>query len=133
MIIEDRKATTRMVYFYCSNMASESARADPEEILRCIVKQLSQKSEGGAIPEVVAKKYKEALAEAEQNDHQLIQLTFDECVELIKALLTQQETNIVIDGLDQCRSAEVYVEIGKRWCVTIVFDTDVRGRNHLYI
>jgi len=93
-----------VAYFYCIRDAQHPKNADPEEILRAILKQLvillpSQCSH------LVKAKYEEEKGKG--RDHGSIRrLTFEECAEFIPELATDRPVTIVIDALDECRESK---------------------------
>jgi exopolysaccharide biosynthesis predicted pyruvyltransferase EpsI len=89
-----------IAYFYCVRNTAEPERANPDEILRSILKQLSSSEPDLRIREPVVKAYKEKKEEAKGHDPEKLML--DETVEAILALLETNPANIVIDALDEC-------------------------------
>ena len=96
---------TPISYFYCARNAAEPQRADPDEILRSIVKQLSCSKSDPPVREPVAKTYRERKEEAEEDGRELTKLTLANSVELTLALLESNPATIVIDALDECDPA----------------------------
>ena len=92
-------------YFYCARNAAEPERADPDEIMRSILKQLSCSNSALPVRDPVAKAYKEAKAEAEENGSEPAKLSVTECVGLIVNLLEGNPATIIIDALDECDPA----------------------------
>lgn len=89
-----------IAYFYCVRNTVEPERANPDDILRSILKQLSSSEPDLRIREPVVKAYKEKKKEAK--GHNPEKLMLDETVEIILALLETNPENIVIDALDEC-------------------------------
>lgn len=87
-------------YFYCSRNTAEPERAIPDEILRCILEQLSSSDVSEPIREPVVRKYKEKKMEAKGRNPEKLML--DETVDVILALLETNPATIVIDALDEC-------------------------------
>src|SRR4051794_27099677 len=98
-------ASEPIAYFYCTRNAAEEKRADPDEIMRCILRQLSCSTSDLPIREPVAKKYKEMKKEADDDGCDPAKLTVTESVELILALLESNPVTIIIDALDECDPA----------------------------
>lgn len=99
-------ASAPIAYFYCARNAAEPERANPDEILRSILKQLSCAATlQRPIREPVAKRYKQAKEEADNDGCEPTKLTLQECVELILDLLETNPGTIVIDALDECDPA----------------------------
>jgi hypothetical protein len=96
-------ASAPIAYFYCARNASEQDRADPDEIMRCILKQLCCSKSDLPIREPMAKRYKKLKEEAD--DEEPAKLTIKESVELILALLESNPATIILDALDECDSA----------------------------
>lgn len=89
-----------VAYFYYARNTAEPERANLDEILRSILKQLSSLEPDLRIREPVVKAYKEKQREAK--GHNLEKLILDETVEVILALLETLPANIVINALDEC-------------------------------
>jgi hypothetical protein len=90
-----------VAYFYCIRDAQHPKNADPEEILRAILKQLVILLPSQHSDRVKAKYEKEKRA---SKDHGSIRrLAFKECAEFILELATDRTVTIVIDALDECR------------------------------
>jgi hypothetical protein len=88
-----------LAYFYCTRNPAEPERADPEEILRSIVRQLSCPSPGCPIMKPVTAKYNQR----EEDSFELTKLALEECLELIIQLTElYPSTTIVLDALDEC-------------------------------
>ncbi|KAH0551769.1 hypothetical protein GP486_007014, partial [Trichoglossum hirsutum] len=98
-------ASAPMAYFYCARNAAEPERANPDEIMRSILKQLSCTALQHPIKEPVAGKYKQKKEDAENDGSEPTKLTIQECVELILALLETDPATIIIDALDECDPA----------------------------
>jgi hypothetical protein len=84
-----------LAYFYCSG--NEPDRSSPAVIMRTILKQLCLPNAGHFIPEGIARKYNQ-LRGGTSNP---AQLSLEECVDLILALLDSDPAVIVIDALDE--------------------------------
>lgn len=89
-----------IAYFYCVRNTAEPERANPDEILRSILKQLSSLEPYLRIREPVVKAYKEK--EKEAKGYNVEKLMLDETVEVILALLETNPAYVVIDALDEC-------------------------------
>lgn len=94
-----------MAYFYCARNDAEPERANPDEIMRCILKQLSFTTLQQPIREPVAGTYKKRKEEADNDGCEPTKLTLQECIELILALLETNPAIIIIDALDECDPA----------------------------
>jgi hypothetical protein len=95
-------APAPIAYFYCARNETEPERANPEEIMRSILKQLSCITSDLPVREPVAKSYEEKRKEADCEGNDLMKLTLKECVDLILALLETNPATIIIDALDEC-------------------------------
>lgn len=100
--ISTNTTSTPIAYFYCARSAAELERANPDEIMRCILKQLSCSKSDLPIREPVAKRYKEIKEEASDEGCEPAKWTVKECVELILGLLESNPATIIIDALDEC-------------------------------
>lgn len=87
-----------LAYFYCSRDTSEPQRADPEEILRSIARQLSSVDVDLPIRQPAKKKYHEV----QQKAFDLPKISPEESKQLILSLTDDNPATIVIDGLDEC-------------------------------
>ena len=102
MIEEQRAALDKrqgLAFFYCNRNDAERERANPESILRSIVRQLSMSGPRARLSKVVAAKY------TERKDKYFADgpLRLDECVHLIIKLTEgYTSTAIIIDALDEC-------------------------------
>ncbi|MCJ1464092.1 hypothetical protein MMC07_002704, partial [Pseudocyphellaria aurata] len=108
--------TAPIAYFYCVRNISEPERADPDEIMRSILKQLSCSKPDIPIKQPVVKAYGKRIEEAENDGCDPEKLTVDECVQLTLDLLENDPAIIVIDALDECdptRRHEVLAALDK--------------------
>lgn len=93
-----------IAYFYCTRNTAEPERADPEEILRCLLQQLSSQDADVPIRHPVVKAYNEK--EKEGRGRMPENLSLEETVELILELLKENPAIIIIDALDECNPLE---------------------------
>ena len=91
-----------IAYFYCARDAAETKRADPDEVLRAIVKQLSCSDSNKPIRDPVLQEYQMRLKEAEEDGSEPAKLTIEDSMELILALTDRTPAIIIIDALDEC-------------------------------
>jgi hypothetical protein len=113
-------ASAPIAYFYCVRNPSEPERADPDEIMRCILKQLSCSKSDLPVKAPVSKRYKQLKEEADGDGHEEPpKLTVTESVELILALLERNPATIIIDALDECDPVRRHELLG-------AFDTIIR-------
>ena len=88
-----------LAFFYCNRNDAERERANPEGILRSIVRQLSMSGSHAQPSRFVAAKYTERQCKHFVDGP----LRLDECVDLIIKLTGQYtSTTIIIDALDEC-------------------------------
>jgi len=104
-LIEELIATSTarhcVTYFYCALNENEKERSDPEEILRCIVRQMA------IIPPPEESALYPASDIYRSRDEKKIPLSLDESIGLIVELTTYYPlTYIVIDALDECDQAK---------------------------
>jgi hypothetical protein len=90
--------TEALAYVYCTRSTSEPERAEPDSILRSIVRQLTIASKDISIREPTLRKYREL----QEHGFDQRQLTLEEVKTLILELLVNTPTTIVIDALDEC-------------------------------
>ncbi|KAI9763081.1 MAG: hypothetical protein M1840_000928 [Geoglossum simile] len=87
-----------LAYFYCTRNPAEPERANPAEILRSIVRQLSCPRPGHPIMKPVTAKYNQR-----EDSFMLTKLTSGDCLELIIELTEMYPlTTIFLDALDEC-------------------------------
>ena len=102
-INQENHTIAPIAYFYCARNVAEPERADPDEVLRSILEQLSSSDESLPIRDPVVKAYKEKKKEAKGRSPE--RLTLDETVDVILELLETNPAIIVIDALDECDPA----------------------------
>lgn len=90
--------TEAVAYFYCTQNTSEPQRAEPDSILRSILRQLTTEISNSSIREPTIKKYQEL----QEHGFDLRQLTIEEVKVLLQQLLINTPTTIIIDALDEC-------------------------------
>lgn len=96
------KTTAPIAYFYCTRNITEPQCANPDEILRSILKQLSCSKSDVPIKEPTVNAYREKKDEADEHGCDPEKLTVDECVQLTLKLLENDPAVIIIDALDEC-------------------------------
>ncbi|KIM21726.1 hypothetical protein M408DRAFT_324900, partial [Serendipita vermifera MAFF 305830] len=93
-----------VAYFYCIRDTKQPKKADPEEILRAILKQLVI-----LLPSHLSAPIK-AKYETERKDGKthgsIRRLRLEECANFIVGLATDRPVSIVIDALDECRDSK---------------------------
>lgn len=104
--LQSESATTAspapIAFFYCVRAEGEPQRADPDEILRCILKQLSCPKANLPVREPVTRLYKKRREDADDTGDEPAKLTGAECEDLIIPLLKYNPATIIIDALDEC-------------------------------
>ena len=96
-------AAAPVAYFYCTRNAAEPQRAEPEEILRSILKQLSCSELELPIREPVVQEYMKRRREADLDGSEPENLNVAETVKLIISIIEDNPATIVIDALDECQ------------------------------
>jgi hypothetical protein len=91
-----------LAYFYCLRSAQERERADPDFILRAILKQLSCTKLDIPIRESVVEAYEEKNRDADESGCEPLSLNLKETTDLIINLLKTNPATIIIDALDEC-------------------------------
>jgi len=87
-------------YFYCYWDTQETERADPEQVLRSILEQLSSTDMDAPIRQPVVDAYRQREREARGRRPE--KLALEECTEVILELVEENPAIIVIDALDEC-------------------------------
>ena len=96
----EEQQPTPLAYYYCARNVAEPERADPDELMRTILEQLSASNADTPIRDPVVKAYKTKLNESKGRPPEKLML--DETVEIILELLETNPAIIVIDALDEC-------------------------------
>jgi hypothetical protein len=91
-----------MAYFYCLRDAADSQRADPEEILRSILKQLACSVTYTSIRDPVVTAYRQRKKLSSFHGSEPPSPSGLECLYLILELLEDNPAIIIIDALDEC-------------------------------
>lgn len=89
-----------VAYFYCARTANEPERADPTELLRCLLEQMACLDESEPIQLPVVTAYNSRKKEARGRKPE--KLGMGECAEVVIELLRLNAVTIVVDGLDEC-------------------------------
>ncbi|KAI4199301.1 MAG: hypothetical protein LQ350_004683 [Teloschistes chrysophthalmus] len=97
-----RPATSSFAYFYCSKDSAEAQRADPEEIMRALLKQLSCFDAVQPIHTAVLREYEKRQRDADEDGLDPLKLSFGDCKDAILELSSQSPAIIMIDALDEC-------------------------------
>ncbi|KAI4250807.1 MAG: hypothetical protein LQ352_005234 [Teloschistes flavicans] len=94
--------TSAFAYFYCSKDSAETQRADPDEIMRALLKQLSCFDATQPIHTAVAREYEEKRRDADEDGSDPLRLSLGDCRDIILELTSQSPAIIMIDALDEC-------------------------------
>ena len=89
---------TPIAYFYCARDNADPQRAEPEEALRSIARQLSGVDIDMPIRYPTIKMHTHTCG----NRFSARRLTVDETVELILQLTNENPATLIIDALDEC-------------------------------
>jgi Cdc6-like AAA superfamily ATPase len=91
-----------IAYFYCAKNASELERADPDEIMRSIVRQLTLINPAQRLVyEALLIECGRRKVEAKIDGFDLSRLRVEECVKLILNVTSSNPAVIVVDALDE--------------------------------
>ncbi|MCJ1450686.1 hypothetical protein MMC28_001019 [Mycoblastus sanguinarius] len=100
--------TSSSLYFYCSRTSAEPERAKAEDIVRCLVKQLSTGKDSNQ-PTVIPPYVNEKFEESEARGFASGELMFDESCDLISKFATDKDrTFILFDAFDECEEDARY-------------------------
>lgn len=94
----------RLAIFYCSNDKAKTgreetfSRADPQEVLRSIVSQLSTRKNDRHVAPIVGEKF-EASGPGSDNQRPL---DYSDCVEILVEISRTLPITIVLDAFDEC-------------------------------
>ncbi|KAL8798803.1 MAG: hypothetical protein Q9182_006375 [Xanthomendoza sp. 2 TL-2023] len=95
-------ATSAFAYFYCARDAAETQRADPEEIMGSVLKQLSCFDASQPIHAAVLREYEKRRKDADEDGSDPSKLSLRDCKDLILEIADQLPIAILIDALDEC-------------------------------
>ena len=101
---EDQRAPYP-IYFFCSRNTAEPERADPEHILRSLMRQASDLPGGPPLHHTLKKRYEKRRVDGD--------VSAQEAVEIISNTIEDRSvTYILIDALDECdrRKREVLID-----------------------
>jgi hypothetical protein len=100
--VQSQHASAPLAYFYCIRATAEPERANPDEIMRAILKQIAKAKVDQPLRRSILQKFKHAKNEAMEDGSDPSLLTVDECVSLILDVLEDTSAIIIIDALDEC-------------------------------
>ncbi|KAI9654256.1 MAG: hypothetical protein M1829_000950 [Trizodia sp. TS-e1964] len=95
-------APAPVAYFYCIRNEAEPARADPTEILRSILKQLSSSKINLSVRMPLVDDFKRKKEAANNDGSDPSKLNIGDCVKFILVILEHDPATIIIDALDEC-------------------------------
>ncbi|KAL8946442.1 MAG: hypothetical protein Q9222_007163 [Ikaeria aurantiellina] len=95
-------ATSAVAYFYCSRDTAETTRADPDEIMRAIIKQLACFDASQPVHAAVAREYEKRKRDADVDGLEPLKLSLNDCKDLVLEIAGQLPAIILIDALDEC-------------------------------
>ncbi|KAL8736090.1 MAG: hypothetical protein Q9181_002565 [Wetmoreana brouardii] len=99
-----------VAYFYCTKNSAEPERSDPDEIMRCILKQLTVcVGPSSTIHERVLREFEHRQAEAKVDGFELRRLQTAECVRLILDTISSNPATIVLDAIDEIHSSSRHI------------------------
>ena len=95
-------STSAFSYFYCTRDEAEKARANPDEIMRAILKQLSCSDASQPIHAAVLREYQKRRKDADVDGLDPSNLSFHDCKNLILEISDQLPIVVMVDALDEC-------------------------------
>ncbi|KAL8657729.1 MAG: hypothetical protein Q9226_001628 [Calogaya cf. arnoldii] len=95
-------ATSAFAYFYCTRDEAEKARADPDEIVRAILKQLSCFDASQPIHAAVLRELKKRQQDADEDGLDPSRFSLQECIDLVLEIADQLPIVVMVDALDEC-------------------------------
>ncbi|KAL9048781.1 MAG: hypothetical protein Q9206_005849 [Seirophora lacunosa] len=104
-LLEDKArhiATSAVAYFYCTRDTAETQRADPDEVMRAVLKQLACFNASQPIHPAVMREYDKRKKDADEDGLDPLQLSLHDCNDLVLEITDQLPAIIIIDALDEC-------------------------------
>ena len=95
-------STSAFSYFYCTRDNAEKARANPDEIMQAILKQLSCSDASQPIHAAVLREYQKRRKDADVDGLDPSNLSFHDCKNLILEISDQLPIVVMVDALDEC-------------------------------
>ncbi|KAL8876448.1 MAG: hypothetical protein Q9198_005357 [Flavoplaca austrocitrina] len=95
-------STSAFSYFYCTRDEAEKARANPDEIMRAVLKQLSCSVASQPIHAAVLREYQQCQKDAEEDGLEPSKLPLRDCKNLILEISDQLPIVVMVDALDEC-------------------------------
>ncbi|KAI4117701.1 MAG: hypothetical protein LQ345_002125 [Seirophora villosa] len=94
--------TSAVAYFYCTRDTAEPQRADPDEVMRAVLKQLACFNASQPIHPAVMREYDKRKKDADEDGLDPLQLSLHDCNDLVLEITDQLPAIIIIDALDEC-------------------------------
>ncbi|KAL8958324.1 MAG: hypothetical protein Q9193_004597 [Seirophora villosa] len=104
-LLEDKAqhiAPPAVAYFYCTRDTAEPQRADPDEVMRAVLKQLACFNASQPIHPAVIREYDKRKKDADEDGLDPLQLSLHDCDDLVLEITDQLPAIIIIDALDEC-------------------------------
>ncbi|KAL8835809.1 MAG: hypothetical protein Q9176_006690 [Flavoplaca citrina] len=95
-------STSAFSYFYCTRDEAEKARANPDEIMRAVLKQLSCSDASQPIHAAVLREYQKRQKDADEDGLEPSKLSLRDCKNLILEISDQLPMVVMVDALDEC-------------------------------
>ena len=95
-------ATSALAYFYCARDTAEPQRANPDEIMRTVLKQLSCFDAAQPVNTVVVREYEKRKRDADEDGLEPLKLSIKDSKDLIIEIAEHLPIVIIIDALDEC-------------------------------
>lgn len=101
-----RVSPAPFAYFYCAKNAFELERADPDEIMRSIVRQLTFSEDAQRnVHKTLLADYERRQAEAKIDGFDVPRLRVAECIRLILDITDSNPAAIIIDAVDEAQES----------------------------
>ena len=112
-------SSASIAYFYCAKNAFELERADPEEIMRSLVRQLSlTRNTQRIVHEALLNEYERREVESKIDGLDISRLRMGDCIKLILTLTSSNPAVIVIDALDEVQEKRRHELVDALWRIT---------------
>jgi hypothetical protein len=95
MELHETKNTPYPVFFFCSRNAAEPERANPDEILRCLARQVSDLPGGPPLHQTLEKRFARRRVAGEMSSAEASEIIID-------TIRARPLTYIIVDALDEC-------------------------------
>ncbi|KAF4953033.1 hypothetical protein FGADI_6303 [Fusarium gaditjirri] len=95
--VHDNKHSMQIAYYYCSGAQSEPERANPDAILRSVIRQLAVDETARRVDPIVVSEYEKST----KHQNNVSRLGFNECSTLLQQLTSNKTTIILLDAIDE--------------------------------